>query len=113
MQHWDLANDQIEAHHPLVLDSEDGFSRTVAIHLPAGERLQDHTTHERAWVAVLDGEVEVLQDGSAVTGGVGFVARYAAHERREICAQRDSRLMLVLVPWPGEGHPNLTASDRG
>ena len=109
MQQWDLANDPIEPHHPLVLDSEDGVSRAVAIHLPAGERLQEHETHERTWVVVLDGEIEVLQDGESVSGGVGFVARFDAAERREISAQRDARLLLVLVPWPGEGHPNLTA----
>lgn len=113
MQQWDLANDAVEAHHPLVLDSEDGVGRAVAIHLPAGERLQEHETHERTWVVVLDGEIEVLENEETMAGGVGFVARFDAHERREIAATRDARLLLLLVPWPGEGHPNLTARRGG
>jgi redox-sensitive bicupin YhaK (pirin superfamily) len=112
VQHWDLANDRIDPHHPLVLDSEDGVGRTVALHLPAGERLQEHETHERTWVAVLDGEVDVVQNGQTVTGGTGFVARFDPGERREIAARRDTRLLLVLLPWPGAGHPNLSAAGR-
>ena len=107
MEQWDLANDPIEPHHPLVLDSEDGVSRAVAIHLPAGERLQEHSTHEHTWVVVLDGEIEVLENSETVTGGVGFVANFDPGERREISATRDARLLLMLVPWPGEGHPSL------
>jgi hypothetical protein len=27
------------------------------------------------------------------------------HERREVRATSDARLLLVLAPWPGDGHP--------
>jgi hypothetical protein len=27
------------------------------------------------------------------------------HERHEVRATRDARLLLVLAPWPGDGHP--------
>jgi hypothetical protein len=31
------------------------------------------------------------------------------NERHEVTAKSDARLLLVLSPWPGEGHP----SNRG
>ena len=33
--------------------------RVIAIHLPAGEQLQEHQVHERAWLVVVSGEVEI------------------------------------------------------
>ena len=39
------------------------------INLPAGEELQDHQVHERAWILVVDGEVEIEADGETVAGG--------------------------------------------
>jgi hypothetical protein len=28
------------------------------------------------------------------------------NERHEVTAKSDARLLLVLSPWPGEGHPS-------
>ena len=41
----------------------DGEARVVAINLPAGEALDDHQVHERAYLVVVDGEVEVERRG--------------------------------------------------
>jgi quercetin dioxygenase-like cupin family protein len=61
--------------------------------------------HERAWLVVASGEVELEQDGRTETGGAGFLAHFQANERHEVRATSDARLLLILAPWPGEGHP--------
>ena len=104
MQRWDLRTVDVEPHRPEVLHSE-GEGRTILIALPAGEALQDHQVHERAWVLVVEGEVELSGDGASAEGGPGTLAVYAPNERHEVRATSDARLLLVLAPWPGEGHP--------
>jgi redox-sensitive bicupin YhaK (pirin superfamily) len=99
MQHWDLRSLDVQPHQPQVLHSE-GEGRSIAIQLPAGEALQEHETHERAWVVVVDGEVEI-EGEETVRGGAGIVAIFDPHERREVRAVTDARLLLMLGPWPG------------
>ena len=105
MDHWDLQSLDVEAHRPQILHSTRGEARSIAIHLSAGERLQDHEVHERAHLVVIDGEVEVEAGDAAVSGGPGFLAVFDPHERHEVRATADARLLLVLAPWPGDGHP--------
>jgi quercetin dioxygenase-like cupin family protein len=106
MEHWDLVTLDVEPHKPQVLHSKRGEARSIALLLPAGEELQDHQVHERAHLVVIDGEVEIQCDGgNAVTGGAGLLAVFDPNERHEVRARTDARLLLVLAPWPGEGHP--------
>ena len=105
MHHWDLRTLDVQPHHPQILHSSRGESRTIAIRLPAGEDLQDHEVHERAHLVVVDGEVDIDADGATVHGGPGFVAVFDPAERHEVRATTDARLLLVLAPWPGQGHP--------
>jgi redox-sensitive bicupin YhaK (pirin superfamily) len=106
METWDLASIEIEPHRPQVLDS-DAEGRVIALQLPAGERLREHQVHERAWLLVVNGKIEILDSGGASTGGgAGFLAAFDPNERREVRASEDSRLLLLLSPWPGEGHPS-------
>jgi quercetin dioxygenase-like cupin family protein len=106
MQRWDLRSVDVKAHQPEVLHSE-GEGRTILILLPGGERLQEHQVHERAWLLVVDGEIEVEDGGNAVPAGPGFLAIFDPNERHEVRARSDSRLLLMLAPWPGDGHPSL------
>jgi quercetin dioxygenase-like cupin family protein len=81
-------------------------ARAVALRLPAGDRLQEHEVHERAWLVVVAGEVEVESaDGSVERGGAGLLVEFEPHERHEVRAVADARLLLLLTPWPGDGHP--------
>jgi quercetin dioxygenase-like cupin family protein len=105
METWDICSLAIEPHHPQVLRS-DAETRAIAIHLPAGEELQEHQVHERTYLLVAGGEIEVSQDGRTVTGGPGFLSHFEPNERRTVRARSDSRLVLVLSPWPGVGHPS-------
>jgi quercetin dioxygenase-like cupin family protein len=104
MQHFDLRTLEVQPHQPEILQSARGEGRAIAIHLPAGEALQEHEVHERAYLVVIDGEVE-LDDGEARTAGPGSLAVFDPHERHEVRARTDARLLLVLAPWPGDGHP--------
>ena len=47
---------------PVVLHSEDGVARIIAISLPAGDALDEHQVHEHAWLHVHRGAVEVSAD---------------------------------------------------
>ena len=101
MEHWDLTGLDVEPQQPQILDSKRGQSRTIALRLRAGEGLAEHQVHERAHVVVIDGEVEI----GGVSGGPGLLAIFEPAERHEVRASSDALLLLVLAPWPGEGHP--------
>jgi len=105
MEHWDLRTLDVQPHQPKILHSSRGESRTIALHLPAGERLQDHEVHERAHFVVVAGEVEVEAAAGTFSGGPGFLAIWDPGERHEVRATSDARILLLLAPWPGEGHP--------
>lgn len=105
MEHWDLRSIDVEPHRPVVLHSTRGEARSVALALPAGEALSEHQVHERAHVVVVDGEVEVEADGNTISAGPGALFVFDPGERHEVRATADARLLLVLAPWPGDGHP--------
>jgi quercetin dioxygenase-like cupin family protein len=101
MEHWDLRTLDVEPHQPEILHSSRGEARSILIVLPAGEELQDHQVHERAYVVVIDGEVDL----AGTTGRAGLAAMFDPGERHAVRAISDARLLLVLAPWPGPGHP--------
>ena len=106
METWDLSNLDVQPRQPEVLSSDDE-GRAIAIQLPAGEKLDEHQVHERAWLVVINGAIEVDDSGGATTrGGAGLLALWDPNERREVRATEDSLLLLLLSPWPGEGHPS-------
>ena len=106
MQTWDLKTIAVEPHKPEILQSDRGEGRSIVINLPAGELLQKHEVHERAYLVVAYGEVELLDEAGASTpAAAGTLAVFEPHERHEVRARQDARLLLILAPWPGKGHP--------
>ena len=106
MESWNLNELEVEPRLPQVLDSE-SEGRAIVINLPQGEQLQEHQVHERAWLLVIDGTIELnTPDGKWAAGGPGLLAIFDPKERHEVQAVEDSRLLLVLSPWPGDGHPS-------
>jgi quercetin dioxygenase-like cupin family protein len=106
MRNWDISTLDVPPHNPTVLDSEQE-GRAIVINLPAGDRLQEHQVHERAWLIVVTGAIEIEDSGGeSITGGPGLLAEFDPNERRTVRATDDSRILLVLSPWPGDGHPS-------
>lgn len=106
MRNWDISTLDVQPHNPAVLDSADE-GRAIVINLPSGERLQEHQVHERAWLLVVAGGIEISDSGGeSIKGGPGLFAQFDPNERHEVLATADSRLLLLLSPWPGEGHPS-------
>jgi redox-sensitive bicupin YhaK (pirin superfamily) len=87
---------------PVVLDSED--SRAVLIGLHPGQELGDHQVRERAWVVVVDGEIEVDASDGTVSAPTGTLLEFDPTERRTLRSPGGARLLLLLSPWPGLGH---------
>ncbi len=105
MQSWDIPSLDVAYHHPEVLRSDDE-SRAIAVRLPAGEELQEHQVHERTYLTVAGGEIEIAQDGAIVAGGPGLLVHFEPGERRTVRAVTEARIVLLLSPWPGVGHPS-------
>ena len=105
MNSWDLKSLHLKPRLPEILSTSQD-ARAIALYLEAGGSLSEHEVHERAWLVVLDGEVEVqAAAGGNARGGAGLVVELAPGERHELSALADSRLLLLLTPWPGRGHP--------
>jgi quercetin dioxygenase-like cupin family protein len=112
MQSWDLKAVEAEPHEPQILASADD-ARTIVLHLPAGEELQEHEVHERARVVVIDGEVDVTTvSGEKVSASAGHLFEFDPGERHTIAARSDARLLLILTPWPGDGHPGAMTLEQ-
>jgi quercetin dioxygenase-like cupin family protein len=111
MHSWDLTKLDVLPGHPEVLHSVPQ-GRAIAIDLPAGAALDEHEVHEGAWLMVASGRVRVASEnetGADHLGPGGFVA-FDPHERHDVTAQEDARLLLLLTPWPA---PDRRATGAG
>jgi quercetin dioxygenase-like cupin family protein len=105
VQHWDLLS--IDApqgtRDPVVVHQDEG-ARAVLVVLQPGQRLGDHQVKENAWIAVVDGTVRVTAGGETVDASRGALVRFAPDERHALVSDEGARVLLLLAPWPGEGH---------
>jgi quercetin dioxygenase-like cupin family protein len=113
MDDWDLKRLAWRPHHPEILSSTEQ-GRAIALDLPAGEMLQDHQVHEGTWIIAVYGEVRISSDnGQTINAQPGTLVQLAPQERHEVTALADSRILLLLAPWPGPGHPGaMTIEDK-
>jgi quercetin dioxygenase-like cupin family protein len=112
MKLFDLGTRTVAPHQPEILQSDPGEGRAILLHLPAGERLQEHRVQERAYLQVVAGSVEITA-GEVVTAPAGTLAIFEPTEDHEIRAIEDARLLLVLAPWPAPTHRGDTREARG
>lgn len=88
---------------PMVVHSGNE-ARAVLIVLNAGQEMGDHQVKENAWVTVLDGTVRVSAGGQTREAGVGALFRFDPDERHSLASDEGARILLLLAPWPGDGH---------
>jgi quercetin dioxygenase-like cupin family protein len=103
MKRWDLRGLPWRPHNPDILSSSKQ-GRAIVLDLPAGETLQDHEVH---------GAVTVTQpDGQVVEAEPGMLVYVAPKERHAVTAVSDARMLLLLTPWPGPGHPGAMTLEQ-
>jgi len=88
---------------PVVVESRDD-ARAVLIVMSPGQELRDHQVKERAWLVVVEGAVEIAAGAERQECGVGTLAMFDPNERHAISSAGGARILLLLAPWPGEGH---------
>jgi quercetin dioxygenase-like cupin family protein len=106
VQHWRL--DEIPtpdgSRSPVVLHSRDGESRTVLIALQPGQELGEHQVKEAAYLLVVSGGVRVEARDESVDATAGDLFRFEPDERHSVVSGDGAKVLLMLAPWPGEGH---------
>ena len=104
MERWHLPS--IEAsgrREPRVLFSRPGC-RAVLIDLNAGDELGEHRTHEHAVLQVVSGRLELVVGERNVECDEGTLVTFSRGETRSVRALERARILLLLAPWPAEGH---------
>lgn len=105
MQRWNLL--ELDApdgtRDPIVVHSDAG-ARAVLIVLRAGQSLGDHQVKENAWITVLEGTVQITAGGDTVEASPGVLVRFEPDERHALRTDSGARILMLLAPWPGEGH---------
>jgi quercetin dioxygenase-like cupin family protein len=104
MRSWNLLEiDTPEgSRSPVVLHS--GEARAVLIGLAPGQALREHEVKEQAFVTVVEGRVRVEAGGESTEAEVGTMFVFDPEERHSVATDEGARILMVLAPWPGEGH---------
>ena len=105
MQTWNLLEIDAPAgtRDPVVVHSGNE-ARAVLICLNPGQEMGAHQVKENAWVTVLEGSVRVTAGGDTVEATPGVLCRFDPDERHSLASDDGARILLLLAPWPGEGH---------
>ena len=74
------------------------------IALEPGQSLGDHQVKEHAIVLVVEGKARVEAGDQAVEAASGTLCMFEPDERRSVSTEAGARILLLLAPWPGEGH---------
>ena len=114
MQSWNLREIPTPdgTRDPVVLLSENP-ARAVLIEIQPGQELGDHQVKEHAFLTVVEGEVTVEGGGEARQAATGTLVFFAPNERHAVRSAGGARILLVLAPWPGEGHYRGGDAPRG
>lgn len=105
MQTWNLREIATPdgTRDPVVLLSE-SEARAVLIEIQPGQELREHQVKEHAWVVVVDGVAQVSGGEGDLEAPVGTLVHFEPNERHAISSPEGARILLLLAPWPGEGH---------
>ena len=113
MESWDLKTVEVEPHQPRILASADD-ARTIVLQ-PAGGGGDAGARGARAGAADRHRRRRRRHHrGGAdfANAGAGHLFEFDPGERRTIVARSDARLLYVLSPWPGDGHPGAMTLEE-
>jgi len=88
---------------PVVLHSSDE-GRAVLIGLNPGQQLGDHQVKEHVFLVVVDGTARIEAGSETLEAGAGTLVAFEPDERRVVASDSGAKILLLLAPWPGEGH---------
>jgi quercetin dioxygenase-like cupin family protein len=101
---WHLPSiDATGKREPRVLFSRPAC-RGVVIDLQGGESMGAHQVHESAMLQIVSGRVSVEAGSREVECEAGTLVVFEPGERHAVRALETSRVLLLLAPWPGDGH---------
>jgi quercetin dioxygenase-like cupin family protein len=114
MRHWRLPEVETPngARSPVVLHSKEGSARAVLIELHPGEALGDHRVKESALLLVLDGTVRIEAGDESIAAESQMLFHFEPDEEHSVTSDGGARLLLLLAPWPGEGHYRGNSAER-
>jgi quercetin dioxygenase-like cupin family protein len=78
--------------------------RAVLIGLEPGQQLGDHQVKEHAFVVVVEGTARIKAGDDELEADAGTLVAFEPDERRVVSSDGGAKLLLLLAPWPGEGH---------
>jgi quercetin dioxygenase-like cupin family protein len=84
----------------------------VLIGLEPGQELGDHQVKEHAFIVVVDGKARIKAGDDALEADAGTLVAFEPDERRVVSTETGAKLLLLLAPWPGEGHYRGGGSPR-
>jgi quercetin dioxygenase-like cupin family protein len=88
---------------PVVVHSS-GEGRAVLIGLNPGQKLGDHQVKEHTFIVVVDGTARIETGGETLEAEAGTLVAFEPDERRVVASDSGAKILLLLAPWPGEGH---------
>ncbi|HEY3050562.1 MAG TPA: cupin domain-containing protein [Gaiellaceae bacterium] len=105
MRSWRLSEIETPdgSRSPVVLQSSDE-GRAVLIGLLPGQKLGDHQVKEHAFIVVVDGTARIEAGGETLEANAGTMVAFDPDERRLVASESGAKILLLLAPWPGEGH---------
>lgn len=86
--------------------------RGVVVDLERGEELGDHRVRERAVVQVVSGRVSIASSQGVVECDAHTLLTFEPGEPHALRALDDTRLLLLLAPWPAEGHNTESEAEH-
>jgi quercetin dioxygenase-like cupin family protein len=90
-----------------------GEGRAVLIGLEPGQELGDHQVKEHAFVVVVEGKARIKAGTDTLEADAGTLVAFEPDERRVVSTESGAKLLLLLAPWPGEGHYRGGDGPRG
>lgn len=86
--------------------------RAVVVELAEGETMGEHRVRERAVMQVVSGRVLVESSGTPAECDAGTLVTFDPSEPHTVRALVDTRLLLVLAPWPAPEHYTDAEAER-